>query len=173
MPTPTIPLSTLISQQALASGVPPQIALAVAQQESGTSQWTPSGGLVTGSSGEIGVFQLMPKTAASLGVDPSDVNQNIQGGVSFLGQLYQKYGSWPAALAAYNSGTPTGDSGYVNSVMAIAGTIPSSVAAPSDDSSLSALLPWGGGFDFGDYGDRSKYSDHRGDCRGAGVVLVD
>ena len=100
----TVNVASLIYQQALTSGVPPAIALAVAQKESGVSQWTSSGGLVTGSSGEIGVFQLMPGTAASLGVDPTDLTQNIQGGITFLAQLYQKYGDWAQALSAYNSG---------------------------------------------------------------------
>jgi soluble lytic murein transglycosylase-like protein len=141
MPTAnTISLQNLIYQQALASGVPPQIALAVAQQESGTSQWTQSGNLVTGSSGEIGVFQLMPGTAAGLGVDPTDVNQNIQGGVSFLAQLFNKYGNWAQALSAYNSGSPTGSPGYANSVLSIANGIglPAASDVLSGDSGASA-----------------------------------
>jgi soluble lytic murein transglycosylase-like protein len=117
----TINLQTLIAQQAVANGVPPQIALAVAQQESGTAQWTPNGNLVTGTSGEIGVFQLMPATAAGLGVDPTDVNQNIAGGVGLLAQLYQQYGNWPEALSAYNSGSPTGSPIYAANVLAAAG----------------------------------------------------
>ncbi len=135
-----ISLPSLIYQQALASGVPPSIALAVAQQESGVAQWTPNGNLVTGSSGEIGVFQLMPATAASLGVDPTDVNQNIQGGIAFLAQLYQKYGDWAKALSAYNSGSPTGSPSYANSVLAIAGSVAPAVATLdlSIDSGASA-----------------------------------
>jgi len=125
----SINLQSLIYQEALDRGVPPAIALAVAQQESDTSQWLPNGSLVTGSSGEIGVFQLMPATAASLGVDPGDVNQNIQGGISFLAQLFQKYGSWPAALSAYNSGSPTGSPGYASSVLSIAARLGSSVSS--------------------------------------------
>lgn len=132
-----IDLQSLIYSQAIAQGIPPAIALAVAQKESGTSQWTSSGGLVTGTSGEVGVFQLMPTTAASLGVDPTDINQNIQGGVSFLAQLYQKYGNWPAALSAYNSGSPTGSPSYASSVLAIAASFGSSVASAVS----SALSP--------------------------------
>jgi soluble lytic murein transglycosylase-like protein len=120
----SISLRSLIMQEALNQGVPPAIALAVAQQESGISQWTPSGGLVTGTSGEIGVFQLMPGTAAQLGVNPADVNQNIQGGISYLSSLFQKYGDWSKALSAYNSGSPTGSPSYASSVLAIAGMTP-------------------------------------------------
>ena len=139
-------LATLITQQAVASGVPPSIALAVAQQESGVSQWTKSGGLVTGTSGEIGVFQLMPATAAGLGVDPADLTQNISGGISLLAQLYQKYGDWAKALSAYNSGSATGSPSYATNVLAIAGSLgplpgvsPPDVAMSLDPSAPSAL----------------------------------
>jgi soluble lytic murein transglycosylase-like protein len=129
----TVNLPSLIYSEALAKGVPPSIALAVAQQESGVSQWTPNGNLVTGTSGEVGVFQIMPATAAGLGVDPSDVNQNIAGGISLLAQLFQKYGNWSAALSAYNSGSPTGSPSYATSVLGIAasmGPLPG-VSAPA------------------------------------------
>jgi soluble lytic murein transglycosylase-like protein len=139
-----ISLRSLIMQEALNQGVPPAIALAVAQQESGISQWTPSGGLVTGTSGEIGVFQLMPGTAAQLGVNPADVNQNIQGGISYLSSLFQKYGDWSRALSAYNSGSPTGSPSYASSVLAIAGATPppppSGPSIPADLSSSSGDL---------------------------------
>ena len=125
-------LASLIYQESIAKGVPPAIALGVAQQESGIAQWTPSGNLVTGSAGEIGVFQLMPSTAAGLGVDPADVNDNVSGGVSLLAQLYQKYGNWPQALSAYNSGSPNGAPGYANSVLNLAAQ--NGLTAPPDDS---------------------------------------
>jgi soluble lytic murein transglycosylase-like protein len=138
----TINLQTLIYQQALSQGVPPAIALAVAQKESSTAQWTTSGNLVTGAAGEIGVFQLMPATAAGLGVDPADVNQNISGGISLLAQLYAKYGDWAKALSAYNSGSPTGSPSYASSVLAAAGSVPTAAAAPAsiDDSTDSGSV---------------------------------
>ncbi len=123
----SINLRDLITQQAQAQGVDPAIALAVAQTESGTSQWTKTGNLVTSSAGAQGVFQLMPGTAAGLGVDPTDVNQNIQGGIAYLKQLYSKYGDWSTALAAYNFGPGNVDAGKswpaetVNYVKAILG----------------------------------------------------
>jgi soluble lytic murein transglycosylase-like protein len=129
-----VSLPALITQEAQAQGVPPSIALAVAQQESGVSQWTQNGNLVTGSAGEIGVFQLMPATAGGLGVDPTDVNQNIQGGITFLAQLFAKYGNWAQALSAYNSGSPTGSPSYANSVLAIASSM-----APLPDASAPSL----------------------------------
>lgn len=99
-----VDLSNLIIAEANRQGVDPGIALAVARTESGVCQWRPDGSVVVSSAGAIGVMQLEPATAAQLGVDPNDVNQNIQGGITFLKQLYQKYGSWDQALAAYNWG---------------------------------------------------------------------
>jgi hypothetical protein len=60
------------------------------------------------SKGAIGLMQLMPETARELAVDPWDPGQNVQGGVSYLRQLLEKYaGSGDQlvlALAAYNAG---------------------------------------------------------------------
>lgn len=120
-------IESLISQYAGAAGVPPEVAIAVARIESGANQYNSNGSLVTGSSGEIGIFQLMPATAARLGVDPADVGQNIQGGVAYLQQLYAQFGNWNAAVAAYNAGPgrvasgsiPTSTQGYVSKVMSI------------------------------------------------------
>lgn len=99
-----INLADLITQEAQRQGVDPGVALAVARTESGVCQWRPDGSTVISSAGAIGVMQLEPTTAAGLGVDPYDVNQNIRGGVTYLKQLFQKYGSWDQALAAYNWG---------------------------------------------------------------------
>lgn len=99
-----INLSDLITAEAQRQGLDPGIALAVARTESGLCQWRPDGSAVVSSAGAIGVMQLEPETAAQLGVDPYDVNQNIRGGVTYLKQLFQKYGSWDQALAAYNWG---------------------------------------------------------------------
>jgi len=99
-----IDLRDLITQEAQRQGVDPTLALSVAQTESGVCQWAPNGNVVTSGAGAIGVFQLEPATAAQLGVDPTDVNQNISGGITYLKQLYSKYGTWEQALAAYNWG---------------------------------------------------------------------
>jgi hypothetical protein len=55
--------------------------------------------------GAQGVFQLMPGTAKELGVtDPFDVNQNITGGIQYMGQQLKRFNDPALALAAYNAG---------------------------------------------------------------------
>lgn len=54
--------------------------------------------------GAQGFSQLMPATAAELGVDPSDPLQNLQGGARYLRQQIDRFGNVPMALAAYNAG---------------------------------------------------------------------
>ena len=138
-------IQSLITSVANQLGVPPSIALAVAQKESGFNQ------AAVGSSGEIGVMQLMPATAAGLGVDPSDLNQNVTGGVSLLASLYQQFGNWSDALAAYNAG-PThlaAGQSYASSILGsinLDSTTSDSIMADLTDgmdlSSDSGTSPW-------------------------------
>ncbi len=86
-------------------GVDPNLALAVAKQESGYQQTGAGGGTLTSSAGALGVMQLMPATAAGLNVNPNDQTQNINGGVKLLSQLLSQFNGDPSlALAAYNAG---------------------------------------------------------------------
>lgn len=114
-----IDLRDMIIAEANDQGVPPEIALAVATQESGMCHWSPSGNVLRGKAGEYGVMQLMPATAARLGVDPTDVNDNIHGGVKYLKELYGETGDWTLAVQHYNGSGPKAQS-YAVRVMAIA-----------------------------------------------------
>ena len=79
--------------------------------------------------GAQGLMQLMPRTAAMLGVDdPFDPVQNIDGCVRYISDLTDKYrGDVEKALAAYNAGPARVDSGnipdvskrYVKNIMSI------------------------------------------------------
>ena len=52
----------------------------------------------------FGLTQLMPDTAAGLGVNRYDVEQNLRGGARYLRQQLDKFGQYHLALAAYNAG---------------------------------------------------------------------
>ena len=112
-----------ISAAAIRAGVDPALALAVARRESSLNP------LAIGKSGEIGLFQLMPSTAADLGVNPWDTAQNIAGGVSYLREMFDRFGNWTTALVAYNAGpgaverreAPERSYQYANDVLAGAG----------------------------------------------------
>ncbi len=77
----------------------PRLVAAVAQTESGGSQDAVS------PAGAVGVMQLMPDTAAGLGVNPYDKAQNIEGGTKYLRQMMDAFGGdVQKAVAAYNAG---------------------------------------------------------------------
>ncbi len=89
----------LIIETAKRNGAPPLQALAQAKAESGFSQSAIS------PAGAIGVFQLMPGTAADLGVNPYDLQQNIDGGTRYIRQCNTWFpGRLDLALSAYNWG---------------------------------------------------------------------
>lgn len=121
-------LAPLIDQVAQAHGLPAGLLTALIQEESGFNPAARS------SAGAMGLTQLMPATAASLGVaNPWDPSENLNGGAAYLAGLLQSYGGNVAlALAAYNAGPgavsrwggipPYPETqAYVQNVMAMAG----------------------------------------------------
>ena len=90
----------LIEKIAAQYGADPDLIAAVIQAESSFDPYAVS------SSGASGLMQLMPATAAGLGVgDVFDPEQNIDGGVRFLlGQIIRYDGDVLMALASYNCG---------------------------------------------------------------------
>lgn len=85
-------------QIAIEEGVDPDLFGRLVQQESG---WDATAG---SSKGAYGLAQLMPATAAELGVDPTDPVQNLRGGARYLRQQLDRFGDPVLALAAYNAG---------------------------------------------------------------------
>lgn len=88
-----------IVNQAIANGVEPALAVAIAKNESGFDQNAIS------PVGAIGIGQLMPDTAAGLGVNPYDWKQNILGMIKYIKELWETFGGDIAkVIAAYNAG---------------------------------------------------------------------
>jgi hypothetical protein len=102
------PVSGLIASQAQARGFSDQqlqFAQRLVAQESGGNQYDKLGNVLTSSAGARGIFQLMPGTAAGLGVNADIQSENIKGGLDYIAQLWAKYGGDPQLVAmAYNWG---------------------------------------------------------------------
>ena len=98
-------VDSAINEMAEKYNLDPALLAAIAEQESGFNQSAQSG------AGAMGIMQLMPDTAEGLGVDPSDLRGNLEGGAKYLRQMLDKYdGDVEKALAAYNAGPGSLDS---------------------------------------------------------------
>lgn len=96
---PAASTTDVLSKAAADQGLPPELIRSVAKIESGLKQSAVS------SKGAIGLMQLMPGTAAQLGVQANRPEENAQGGAKYLRDLLLRYHYDSAlALAAYNAG---------------------------------------------------------------------
>jgi hypothetical protein len=94
------PYATRAAEIAQQYGIPPDIFVRMVKQESSFNPNARSG------VGAQGLTQLMPATAAGLGVtNPYDPEQSLQGGAKFFSGLLKQFnGDVKLALAAYNAG---------------------------------------------------------------------
>jgi hypothetical protein len=88
----------LAREAARRHGVPEDLFISLIQQE---SRFNPT---AQSPKGAYGLTQLMPDTAAELGVDPRDIEQNLAGGARYLNQMMTRFPDLNMALAAYNAG---------------------------------------------------------------------
>jgi soluble lytic murein transglycosylase-like protein len=97
----SVPYQKIINGAARKHEVDPLLVGAVIRHESG---YVPT---AVSKAGAMGLMQLMPETAKSLGVSNAfDPQQNVEGGTKLLRGLLDRYhGQLDLALAAYNAGT--------------------------------------------------------------------
>lgn len=127
-------INPLLYQQALEAAlrhqIPPHIAVALFWVE---SRFCPQ---AQGGKGEIGLGQILPSTAQSLGINPEhlwDPKNNINASLFYLRKLYDLLGTWELALAGYNAGPqrasnpPPSTRVYVWRVMYVASQIQAQV----------------------------------------------
>ena len=79
-------------------GVPEDLFISLIEQESGFNPTAES------PKGAYGLTQLMPNTAAELGVNPRSIEENLAGGARYLNQMMTRFPDLNMALAAYNAG---------------------------------------------------------------------
>jgi len=92
-------LNAMIQASARRHNLDPALLQAVIEAE---SNFNPK---AVSRAGAMGLMQLMPTTAAALGVeDPFDEQANLQAGSRYLRQLLDEFEQLPLALAAYNAG---------------------------------------------------------------------
>lgn len=106
--TTTIPVSYSASsdyvsdarQAAAAAGISPDLFVSQIQRESG---FNPN---VSSPAGAVGIAQFMPSTAASMGVNPYNPTEALNGGARLMANLSSQFGGdYAKALAAYNGGS--------------------------------------------------------------------
>jgi soluble lytic murein transglycosylase-like protein len=146
-PGASTPYAAEIDAAAKKYGVDSALLRGLIRQE---SNFNPNAGSPAGARG---LTQLMPGTAAALGVNPAIPAQAIEGGAKYLRQQLDKFGGDPAkALAAYNAGPgavqryggvpPFAETqNYVRKVLAYAAEYRKEAPAASAASAVAASVP--------------------------------
>lgn len=111
LPATGRPWAAAIDAAAAAHGVDGRLLAAVVWTE---SAFRPD---AVSHAGAIGLAQLMPGTARSLGVDPRDPLENLAGGASYLRAQLQAFERADLALAAYNAGPARVRDGRIPSIV--------------------------------------------------------
>lgn len=93
-----VPYANLFEKSGAKYGVSAKLLAAVAKVESNYNAKAVS------PAGAQGLMQLMPATAAGLGVDAFNPTEAVDGAARMLSSLLKEFGSQSLALAAYNAG---------------------------------------------------------------------
>lgn len=132
------PFASQIASASASTGVPANVLTSLIQTESSFDPYAES------DAGAQGLTQLMPGTAASLGVtNPFDAGQSISGGATYLAAQIKRFGSTFLGLEAYNEG-PTALANQLSSgqqipssVQSYANNVLSGASSPSSGSTLA------------------------------------
>lgn len=113
-------VKAIIVKHSIELGIDPALGLSIAKTESKFRHNLRS------PYGAVGVFQLLPSTARTMGINPYYLSDNIRGGLMYYKMMYKMFGSTEMALAAYNAGPvavkrqkciPSGTRKFVNTIM--------------------------------------------------------
>lgn len=134
----------LIRQEAAKQGVPPDLALAIADVESGLNPNTRPGPKLPSGEQAVGLFQILPSTAKARGIDATDPYQNLTGGISYIKDLLDKHqGDRDKVIAEY--GGVKNDTVYVPKVLdrisKFGGTDERVATAPPTSATTGMLAP--------------------------------
>jgi soluble lytic murein transglycosylase-like protein len=156
----------ILQNAAAAFGIPAPLFTAQAQQESSLNP-----NAYNAKSGATGLLQLEPATAAQYGVTGSallDPAANATAGANYLSDLFNQFGDWATALAAYDWGpgnvaaaqqkyganwlayAPAETQNYVAGILGSSATPTSTPASPI---ASAAVIPDASNIDIPDYSD--------------------